>query len=431
MIVRSPGIKVVNGHDGTLVCDADNKRVFKIHEVIGKFIDEVESSENESELTRRLEDFLLVQGGVAYNPFQIKAFVKRFVNDSVYVSKEKSLKVNDFDSHYNLPDTPAMAKIELLSRCNFSCPHCYVDATLERWNELPQDKVLSLIDELVELNVCEIQFTGGEPLLSKHLQTYVRYTVERGCRVKITTNGSLLTKSLMDFIDRYDVELQIGIYAVTPAMASRRKISERSYRNVLRNIAYLSGLRPHAVTLSQTLIDETDEEIEAFVNLAKEHGMKHLIARSIGAGRARTTGILPSIRRIEQERVKICGSDAKKADGNGNVVFKDRPCSFNSIDILSNGDVTNCILMRSGAAVVGNIFQDSVKTIWFGEKNQNVRNTHVDTIPVCKDCEQRYLCGGGCMAAGFNENGSLCNPYPSCALKQDLVSKYWRDQGQC
>ena len=87
MIVRSPAIKVVNGHDGTLVCDAENKRVFKIHEVIGKFIDEVESSEGENELTRRLEDFLLVQGGVAYNPFQIKAFVKRFVDDSVYVSK--------------------------------------------------------------------------------------------------------------------------------------------------------------------------------------------------------------------------------------------------------------------------------------------------------------------------------------------------------
>jgi radical SAM protein with 4Fe4S-binding SPASM domain len=91
---------------------------------------------------------------------------------------------------------------------------------------------------------------------------------------------------------------------------------------------------------------------------------------------------------------------------------------------MSNGDVTNCILMRSGKAVVGNIYEASLKKIWFGKQNQKVRNTHVDMIPVCNTCEQRYLCGGGCMAAGFNEYGSMFHPYPYCRIKQDEVSKY-------
>jgi radical SAM protein with 4Fe4S-binding SPASM domain len=425
MLVKSPAIKVVHGNDGTLVCDAQTKRVFKIHPAVGDFIERPLKYPDIHDLEHSFQKHFSAHGVSSKNGKdpKIHAYLKQLVGRGLYVDEKEAGLIPAFDSLFMLPATPQRAKIELLSKCNFSCPHCYLSATMESKPKIPKAKVLHLIDELSDLKVKEIQFTGGEPMLSKNLPTYIRHARNKGCSVKVTTNGSLLTRDSIEFFQENSVELQIGVYAVSPSMAERRKIPEKAYLRVLKNIEFISEIMPEKLTLSLTIIDETQEEIDKFIDLAKRNNVQYLIARAIGAGRGKNLERL-SGKPGTSEKDKTCLADSKNTVQKGEVVFKDRPCSFNSIDIMSNGDVTNCILMRSGEAVVGNIYVDSLKKIWFGKQNQKVRNTHVDMIPVCNTCEQRYLCGGGCMAAGFNEYGSMFHPYPYCRIKQVEVSNY-------
>jgi len=289
MLVKSPAIKVVHGNDGTLVCDAETKQVFKIHPAVGDFIERPLKYQDLHDLENSFQGHFSAHGFSSKNGTdpKIHGYLKQLVSRGLYVDEKEAGLIPAFDSLFMLPATPQRAKIELLSKCNFSCPHCYLSATMESKPKIPKAKVLHLIDELSDLKVKEIQFTGGEPMLSKNLPTYIRHARNKGCSVKVTTNGSLLTRDSIEFFQENSVELQIGVYAVSPSMAERRKIPEKAYLRVLKNIEFISEIMPEKLTLSLTIIDETQEEIDKFIDLAKKSNVQYLIARAIGAGRGK------------------------------------------------------------------------------------------------------------------------------------------------
>lgn len=77
--------------------------------------------------------------------------------------------------------------------CNFRCPFCHNgDLVLNPSGvgEIPEEEVLSLLDRRKGLldGVC---ITGGEPLLSKDISSFIKKVKEKGFLVKLDTNGSL------------------------------------------------------------------------------------------------------------------------------------------------------------------------------------------------------------------------------------------------
>jgi len=77
--------------------------------------------------------------------------------------------------------------------CNLNCIHCYARA-VHRSNEreLTTEQGLNLIDDLATFGVPVILFSGGEPLLRPDLTELARYSVDRGMRAVISTNGTLI-----------------------------------------------------------------------------------------------------------------------------------------------------------------------------------------------------------------------------------------------
>jgi radical SAM protein with 4Fe4S-binding SPASM domain len=68
------------------------------------------------------------------------------------------------------------------------------------------------------------------------------------------------------------------------------------------------------------------------------------------------------------------------------------PCSriWNSLQILSNGEVVPCCIDYEAVMPMGNIADASLKTIWNNTAFQDLRRLHVarrfDELPLCKDC---------------------------------------------
>lgn len=82
-------------------------------------------------------------------------------------------------------------------QCNLKCIHCYAHASnrvVER--ELTFKEGQQLIDDLSEFGVPVLLFSGGEPLVRKDLPDLAAYAVKRGMRAVISTNGTLISKSL-------------------------------------------------------------------------------------------------------------------------------------------------------------------------------------------------------------------------------------------
>jgi 12,18-didecarboxysiroheme deacetylase len=82
-------------------------------------------------------------------------------------------------------------------RCNLRCVHCYSSSrNIPYGNELTTEEGKALIADLAAFGAPVILFSGGEPLIRKDLPELARFAVDRGMRVVISTNGTLITKKI-------------------------------------------------------------------------------------------------------------------------------------------------------------------------------------------------------------------------------------------
>jgi len=78
-------------------------------------------------------------------------------------------------------------------RCNLRCAHCYSEsADREYAGEMTTDQALAMLDDLAELGVPVVLFSGGEPLLRPDLDHLVRHATQLEMRAVVSTNGTLI-----------------------------------------------------------------------------------------------------------------------------------------------------------------------------------------------------------------------------------------------
>ena len=82
-------------------------------------------------------------------------------------------------------------------RCNLKCIHCYSNSQNVLYSdELTTQEGKRLIDDLVAFGSPVLLLSGGEPLMRQDLPELAQYAVDKGLRVVISTNGTLITKKL-------------------------------------------------------------------------------------------------------------------------------------------------------------------------------------------------------------------------------------------
>ncbi|MFX1311835.1 MAG: radical SAM protein, partial [Promethearchaeota archaeon] len=92
---------------------------------------------------------------------------------------------------------PYSAQIELTLRCNGKCPFCTIHSLPEQilCKDMDTEQIKYLIDQIADLGVLALSFTGGEPTLRKDLPELIYHTgVVHGFMNGIATNGYLLPR---------------------------------------------------------------------------------------------------------------------------------------------------------------------------------------------------------------------------------------------
>lgn len=82
------------------------------------------------------------------------------------------------------------ATIMITGRCNYKCNYCWFKNNSFS-EELPDNIWRGVIDQLADMGVGRIAFTGGEPLLYKTLRELISHARNRGIKTAIVSNGSL------------------------------------------------------------------------------------------------------------------------------------------------------------------------------------------------------------------------------------------------
>lgn len=113
---------------------------------------------------------------------------------------------------------PVSGNFELTSRCNFSCPMCYVHMTEEQIRqtgkqELTAKQWLDIAAAAKEKGLVFALLTGGEPLIRKDFFEIYDGMRQMGLLVSVNSNGSMLKGEILEhFLKNPPVRFNISLY---------------------------------------------------------------------------------------------------------------------------------------------------------------------------------------------------------------------------
>lgn len=141
-------------------------------------------------------------------------------NTDMVISGFQKLTLVDYPGH--------TACILFTQGCNFKCPFCHNSDLISganKSNTINEQVVFDYLDKRKGLidGVC---ISGGEPLLQKDIELFIRKIKEKGYKVKLDTNGSkpkvlkkLIDQSLLDYV-AMDVKNTFSKYDVTTGIST-------------------------------------------------------------------------------------------------------------------------------------------------------------------------------------------------------------------
>ncbi|MHB8075174.1 putative heme d1 biosynthesis radical SAM protein NirJ1 [Desulfosporosinus fructosivorans] len=78
--------------------------------------------------------------------------------------------------------------------CNLKCAHCYMESDSQKYQgEMTTEEAKRFIDNLAEFKSPVLLFSGGEPLIRPDFFELAEYTISKGLRATLSTNGTLIT----------------------------------------------------------------------------------------------------------------------------------------------------------------------------------------------------------------------------------------------
>lgn len=98
--------------------------------------------------------------------------------------------------HYSQDKRPVVVWTSTRT-CNLHCAHCYTDSHDQVYSdELSTDEAFRMVDDLAALGSPVLLVSGGEPLRRPDLLAVAAHARERGMRVVLSTNGTLITAEI-------------------------------------------------------------------------------------------------------------------------------------------------------------------------------------------------------------------------------------------
>ena len=96
---------------------------------------------------------------------------------------------------------PRLVFWELTKGCNLRCIHCRATATeLSSPSDLSTEAARDIIDQIAGVSNPILVLSGGEPLFRSDIFQLARYGTDKGLRVALATNGTLVTKHVARMI---------------------------------------------------------------------------------------------------------------------------------------------------------------------------------------------------------------------------------------
>jgi AdoMet-dependent heme synthase len=321
-------------------------------------------------------------------------------------------------------------EIELTSRCNLSCRHCYVKSS--ECDQMELHVAMDLIRQSNTMGVNRIALSGGEPLLHPDIFEIGEYAKTLGIPdVALLTNGVFITEQNVDRLKSFDI-VQLSV----DMAEDERNLLRKQDLGVLEQAVGLLKNNGISTTLFGTLHSGNFKLSDKFVKFAKHLGVSIAFNKLVpltGNEKLKQLSLTPfqykqclkTINEIKDSSPFVSCSDPLMFaidGGRWNQQNKDNEsitggctAGIAALYVTCSGKVFPCPFIDK---LCGNIHEQKLKTIWYESKVFQRLRRRVEYSGPCGICRYVNQCGG-CRASSFLSTGSLYSSDPNCFILID------------
>ena len=315
--------------------------------------------------------------------------------------------------------------LNMTSACNLHCIYCFAATRVEYGQDnLSLDDYYRILDEAKQISSrLDINFTGGEPLLSSNTLPVAKYAKKLGFRTRILTNATLINTDNIDEISSCFDVFKISVDGSTQEKHEYYRGANTYNRTV--NAIDLLLKKNKEVNVAMVVTRNNKDDVNEMSN---KWGSMLIFQPLFPLGKAENA---ENIALTGQEYFDILNNNANinpysnvvniiKAHKEARTIEK---CAIGDgeISISCTGDVYPCQLLHHKEFLLGNVKNSSLNDIYNSEKNDLFKYHTVEKISKCKDCDFKYLCGGACQARHFSETGSIDEAGDFCQYEQNAI----------
>jgi len=326
---------------------------------------------------------------------------------------------------------PIAALAEITHRCPLQCPYCSNPVDLERASsELSTETWKRLIDEMSNLGVLQIHFSGGEPLVRKDLADLVGHAANAGLYVNLITSGVLLDRDKLSALANAGLShVQISFQG-TEDRSADHMAGFRGALSKKREAARLVREAGLPLTVNAVMHRQNLHQLPSIIDMAVELDAARLEVAHVqylGWALRNRAALIPTFEQFEDSTRVV---DAARERLKGLLVIdyvipdyyaiRPKKCmggwAKQFFNITPSGKVLPCHAAESITGLAFDSVQDhSLSWLWNeSPAMKKFRGTEWMKEP-CKSCEFRERDLGGCRCQAFALTGDAGATDPTCA----------------
>lgn len=349
--------------------------------------------------------------------FSYRNITSEILDESLSLAEQIPSKLTQefLEEHFQGRPQLTNLHIEITSRCNEKCIHCYIPRD-HRTDEIKLSMFQDILRQCSDMNVLHLTISGGEPMLHRNFIEFLRMCRGHEFSVNVLSNLTHLTDEILSEMKlNFLLCVQVSLYSmrkeihdeITKVKGSFQK-TKSAILKLIENDVPLQIACPimkNNKGCYQDVIDwAKNQNVHAgddYVVLAKyNHSVENLSCRlsieEVGEViRGKVHNDPKYLTKIEHESLKRTKTSAE-----------DNVCSVchSSICVNERGNVYPCAGWQD--YVVGNVKSMSLQEIWFhSEKVEYLRALHKRDFPKCIQCKDAEFCTM-CLVRNANEDPS-------------------------
>ncbi|MDR1353478.1 MAG: radical SAM protein [Treponema sp.] len=306
-------------------------------------------------------------------------------------------------------------QVELTSRCNERCVHCYIPHE-NKISDIDPALFYDTLDQLRGMGVLSLTLSGGEPLLHPRFAEFLQKAKDYDFSINVLSNLTLLSDEIIAEMKANRLSsVQVSLYGMEPEIHdSITKLPGSFYKTRDAILRLIENDIP--LQISCPVMKQNKNSYVAVAKWAEEHRVRAVTDYIMMARYDHTTSNLNN--RLTLDEAGDIIRDIIKMDGDYEERLReadftqveqrdmsdDALCGvcISSICMVANGNIYPCAGWQD--YVVGNIAQTPLAEIWkHSPKVQYLRSLRKRDLPKCMICVDRHFCAM-CMVRNANED---------------------------